>query len=201
MTPFPVVRRASAAAVLAALLVLPLSACTITTSDKPAVTPVNPLDPDPTGTTTGTAAPQGPDIQLRPVLAVRRATQGDCGVPAPSTPPPDDPATLCSADLAYVLDLGEAALDGTRVRSIDAGSLDQGPSVRVTLDQVGATALSNVTLRISQKSSPENLLAIVTHGRVQSAPLVDDQITGGVLDITGFATLEDARAAAALFGG
>ena len=181
--------------------VLPLSACTITTSDKPAVTPVNPLDPDPTGTATGTAAPQGPDLQLRPVLAVRRATQGDCGVPAPSTPPPDEPATLCSADLVYVLDLDDAALDGTRVRSIDAGSLDQGPSVRVTLDQVGATALSNVTLRISQKSSPENLLAIVTHGRVQSAPLVDDQITGGVLDITGFATLEDARAAAALFGG
>ena len=54
---------------------------------------------------------------------------------------------------------------------------------------------------MATKSAPENLLAVVTHGRVQTAPQIGDQITGGVFDLTGFATLDDARAAAALFGG
>lgn len=186
-------------AVAAATAVLVLAGCSVSTSDKPAVPAFNPLDPGPTSS--GTPGPDGPDLQLRPVLTVERAALGDCPRTDPPTPPAAEPATLCSADLTTVLGLGPAVVSGPHVKSVDAGTVGDTPTVRVELDVTGATALANSTLRLSQQPSPGDLLAVVSHGRVQSAPVVTDQITGGVLDLSGFATADDARAAAALFGG
>jgi hypothetical protein len=197
-----VARRAAAAVALTTVALL-LAACSVTTSDKPAVTPFNPLDPDGSASKagTGTAAPTGPDLQLRPVLSVERAGDDRCPPqPEPTTPPAAEPATLCTADLAWVVGLAPAVVSGQRVKAVDAGTLSGGPTVRITLDVTGATALANATLTMSQQQSPANMLAVVSHGRVQSAPEVHDQISGGVLDLTGFADVEAARAAAAVFG-
>lgn len=191
--------RRVAAAVASAAAVVALSACSVTTSDKPAVPAFNPLDPGPSSS--GTTGPKGPDLQLRPVLTVERAVQGDCPKADPPTPPAGEPATLCSADLTTVLGLAPAVVSGPHVKSVDAGTVGGTPTVRIELDVTGATALANSTLTLSQQSSPLDLLAVVSHGRVQTAPAVDDQITGGILDLSGFATADDARAAAALFGG
>lgn len=196
MTPL----RRVVAVVAAATAVLVLAACSVSTSDKPAVPAFNPLDPGPTSSSS-TPGPDGPDLQLRPVLTVERAALGDCPKADPPTPPAGEPATLCSADLTTVLGLGPAVVSGPHVKSVDAGTVGDTPTVRVALDVTGATALANSTLRLSQQPSPRDLLAVVSHGRVQSAPVVTDQITGGVLDLSGFATADDARAAAALFGG
>ena len=207
MTRLPA-RRGSAPLALQALLALPaaallLAGCGISTSDKPAVPDFNPLGPGPSasGSGSGTAAPTGPDLQLRPVLSVERAQAGQCPKADPPTPPKADPATLCTADLTTVLSLGPAVVDGEDVRSIDAGTIGGANVVRVELDTTGGTALSNETLRLSQQSSPQNWLAVVSHGRVQTAPVVTDPISGGILDLTGFETPDAARSAAALFGG
>lgn len=196
-------RRGAARLLVVPVLGLLLAACSVTTSDKPAVSGFNPIDPGPSASTvSGTAAPVGPDLQLRPVLSVVRAGTDECPAsPEPTTPPADQPATLCSADLTTVVGLGPAVVSGPHVKAIDSGTLTGGPTVRITLDVSGATALSNATAEMATKSAPGNLLAVVTHGRVQTAPQIGDQITGGVFDLTGFATLDDARAAAALFGG
>ncbi len=189
------------------LLALPLAAlvlagCGISTSDKPAVPDFNPLGPGPSATASGggtTAA--GPDLQLRPVLTAARAEAGQCPKADPPTPPAAEAATLCTADLTTVLSLGPAVVDSEGVRSVDAGTIDGQNVVRVELDTNAGTALSNETLRLSQLQSPQNWLAIVSHGRVQTAPVVSDQISGGILDISGFETADAARSAAALFGG
>lgn len=193
--------RARASAVVLPVAALVLAGCGISTSSKPAVSDFNPLGPGPSATGSGTAAPTGPDLQLRPVLSAARAEGGQCPEADPPSPPRSEPATLCTADLTTVLSLGPAVVDGEQVRSIDAGTIADANVVRVELDTNGGTALSNETLRLSQEQSPKNWLAIVSHGRVQTAPVVTDQISGGILDITGFETADAARSAAALFGG
>ena len=186
---------AGLAAVVAALV---LTACSV--SDKPATDDFNPLDPA-TGSASGSSGPPAvPDLQLRPVTGVHNATTGECSPNPPQTPPPRQAATLCSADLTYVLDLDPAVVDAEEVTSIDAGTLHGGPTVRIFLDVNGATALSNATLRMSTESSPRNWLAVVSQGRVQSAPVVTDQLDGGIVDLTGFADTDAARAAALLLG-
>lgn len=193
--------RTRATAVVLPVAALVLAGCGISTSSKPAVSDFNPLGPGPSATGSGTAAPTGPDLQLRPVLAAARAEAGQCPKGDPPSPPRSEPATLCTADLTTVLSLGPAVVDGEQVRKVDAGTIADANVVRVELDTNGGTALSNETLRLSQEQSPKNWLAIVSHGRVQTAPVVTDQISGGILDITGFETADAARSAAALFGG
>jgi preprotein translocase subunit SecD len=190
-----------AAAALSVAVAVVLSACSISTSERPAVTPFNPLDPSGAASASGSGGPALPDLQLRTVVSAERASAGQCPADPGPTPPAAQRATLCSADLAYVLVLGPAVVDGARVTSLDAGSLGGGPTVRVFLDVQGATALANATLRMAGAPSPGNWLAIVTGGRVQSTPVVMDQIDGGIVDITGFDNVEAARRAAALIGG
>ncbi|HET7901165.1 MAG TPA: hypothetical protein VFL59_08235 [Candidatus Nanopelagicales bacterium] len=193
-------RRAVGALALGGALLL-LAGCGISTSDKPATSDFNPLGPGPSASGTGPVTPTGPDLQLRPVLSAERADAGQCPRTDPPTPPKTEAATLCTADLTTLLTLGPAIVDGANARSIDAGTIDGANVVRVELDTTGGTALSNETLRLAQEQSPKNWLAVVSHGRVQTAPAVTDQISGGILDISGFATADEARSAAALFGG
>ena len=70
-----------------------------------------------------------------------------------------------------------------------------GPVVRVRLDVKGATSLSNLSLHASQEPAPRSKLAIVSHGRVQAAPVMTDQIAGGILDISGFESAQAAQTA------
>jgi preprotein translocase subunit SecD len=43
--------------------------------------------------------------------------------------------------------------------------------------------------------APRNQLALVSHGRVQSAPAITEAIDGNVIVFTGFASVDDAQKA------
>jgi preprotein translocase subunit SecD len=58
----------------------------------------------------------------------------------------------------------------------------------VRLDPRGASQLSRITAQLLAEQVPRSQLAIVAHGRVQSAPVVGEQIDGGVLILSGVDT-------------
>ncbi|WP_163506257.1 SecDF P1 head subdomain-containing protein [Fodinicola acaciae] len=116
-------------------------------------------------------------VSLRPVLD---GTTGD---------------QLRSLDGKTNYTLGPAGLTGERVTQ---ASLASGPSggwlVNVTFDSAGSKQLASLTGQLRGKQ-----LAIVAAGAVISAPLVQDAITGGQLQVTGQFTQTEARGIAAAF--
>jgi preprotein translocase subunit SecD len=150
-----------------------------------------------TTTTAATVAP-GPltsespapvlDLQLRPVLTVETAGVADCTITPPPTPAAANEVTLCSQDLAFVYSLGPAAVVGARVTGLETSLQGGRPVIQVRLDPRGASQLSTITGQIMGEQPPRSQLAIVAHGRVQSAPVVGEQIDGGVVILSGFAT-------------
>ena len=136
------------------------------------------------------------DLQLRPVLDVATATAGQCGTTPPPTPDPAQPAQLCSQDRTLLVSLGPAAVTGPRVTGLDATMTSRQPQLQVKLDAQGGAALTRATAEGMLLPAPRNQLALVSHGRVQSAPVITEAIDGNVIVFTGFATVEDAQAAA-----
>ena len=177
-----------------ALVGLLVTGCSVSTTDKPGYQAANPLDPTPTARS-GAPADERVDFQLRQVLGIEPGDPTRCPSGKVATPPALAPATLCSQDGTLVYTLAPAAVDGNRPTSIEVAGSSLGPVVRVRLDVKGATSLSNLTLRASQEAAPRSKLAIVSHGRVQAAPVMTDQVAGGILDISGFETAQAAQAA------
>ena len=181
--------RRCAAVVLAGLLVAAVSGCTTvdhTSTEASAL-------PAPTGSTAPTY-----EVQLRGVLDVANAQTGECGTTAPPTPEPQQQATLCSADLVLVYTLAPAAVSGSEVTGVEAVFSSARPVVRITVSPQGGAGLVRVTSEAMNASPPRNQLALVSRGRVQTAVPVTDTIDGQVLEISGFESIDAARAAAAL---
>ena len=179
------------------LACLVLGACSVTTTDKPGYQAPNPIDPSPSGGSGSSGAPpeEKVDFQLRQVLDIGTGDPTRCPAGTVATPPALAPATLCSQDGSLVYTLAPAAVDGNRPTSIEVAGSSLGPVVRVRLDVKGATSLSNLSLHASQEPAPRSKLAIVSHGRVQAAPVMTDQIAGGILDISGFESAQAAQTA------
>lgn len=144
------------------------------------------------------ASSAGPDLQLRQVLDVAGAQAGQCPTPAPATPEPRAQATLCSADTTLVYTLAAAAVDGAEVTGVEATYSSARPVVRITVSPQGGAGLVRVTSQALVASPPSNQVALVSHGRVQTALPVTDSIDGQVLEITGFDSLTAAQQAADL---
>ncbi len=175
-------KRAVAAGVAATALLV--SGCSVSTTSATTVAPVEPISSE-------SPAPEL-DLQLRPVLDVSAADPASCPIAA-STPPPKAAASLCSTDRRARYSLGPAALTGPRVTSIEPLYSATGVVVAVKVDAMGKAALSNVTLESSFKAPPQSQLAIVSRGTVLVAPAVTEQVDGGVLLLTGFASMDAAR--------
>ncbi len=179
-------RRTCARASVAGMLAVGLAGCS-TTSVSPSAAPTAPLS-------SVSPAPVL-DLQLRPVLDVSTAEAGQCPSTAVASPDPDAAATACSQDRLLVYSLAPAAVTGARVTGLEASPAQGRATVQIRLDPRGGAALSRVTADGALRSSPQSQLAILSHGRVQSAPTVTEQIDGSVMVITGFETLEDAQQA------
>jgi preprotein translocase subunit SecD len=164
-----------------------LAGCSVSTTSTPSSVSATPTSSD-------TPAPEL-DLQLRPVLDIANAQAGQCGQTAPPTPDPKAPAQLCSQDGILLYSLGPAGVTGARVTSLEATITSRTPQVQVKLDAQGGASLTRLTAEGMLEPTPRNKLAIVSHGRVQSAPTITEPIDGAVLVITGFPTVEDAQTA------
>jgi preprotein translocase subunit SecD len=175
-----------------------LAGCSVTTTSTDPLASLSPTSASPSGApaTSGTAE-EALDLQLRPVVSQRPAEADECTTaPAPTTPPPRQAATLCSSDRSTVYELKPAAVAGDRVTSIEPISSVDGPIIQVKYDAMGGSALRTVTLAGSL-ADPQPALAIVSQGVVLGAPTMSEEIDGGVLVISGFATLDQAKSAVA----
>ena len=169
-----------------------LSGCSVSTTSTPSSVSATPTA---AGTSTPGASAPELDLQLRPVLDIANAQAGQCGETPPPTPDPTAPAQLCSQDRILLYSLGPAGVTGARVTSVEATITSRTPQVQVKLDAQGGASLTRLTAEGMLQPTPRNRLAIVSHGRVQSAPTITEAIDGAVLVITGFPTVEDAQRA------
>jgi preprotein translocase subunit SecD len=71
-----------------------------------------------------------------------------------------------------------------------------GWQVNLSFNASGATDFAKVTAELAGKQEPQNQFAIVLDGLVQSAPRVNEPITGGQAQITGNFTQEEAKSLA-----
>ncbi|HWD82071.1 MAG TPA: hypothetical protein VG497_24405 [Kribbella sp.] len=115
-------------------------------------------------------------VEFRRVLTTKAGT---CPTPAPD-------GTACD-DKGMVYTLGKAELDGSHVTDVKSGydSTNNYWYVTIALDPAGDKLFAQLTGALAQQAPPANLLAIVVHGRVVSAPSVQSEITGGQVQITG----------------
>jgi preprotein translocase subunit SecD len=135
------------------------------------------------------------DVQLRPVLDIATATAGQCAVTPPPSPDPAQPAQVCSQDRTLLLSLAAAAVTGQHVTGLEATMTSRQPQLQVKLDAQGGAALTRVTAQGMSQAAPRNQLALVSHGRVQSAPVITEAIDGNLIVFTGFASVDDAQKA------
>lgn len=115
---------------------------------------------------------------------------------------PDDPAkwlVTCSKDGQAKYLLEPAFIRGTQVTNAQA-SLPQngagGWQVQLSFDSSGASALADVSSKLSKQPTPQNQFAIVLDGLVQSSPYFQEAILGGQAEINGNFTAESASALA-----
>ena len=129
--------------------------------------------------------------------AARDLQRIDCNLPARPMAA-DDNVILCdSFGFRYGLgpsELPPGAVDQAIALQDPAGG---GWVVQVSLDAEASATFADVTRRVSTLGPPLNQLAIVLNGAVVSAPAVQEAITGGLLQITGGFTQQEAEALAA----
>jgi hypothetical protein len=80
----------------------------------------------------------------------------------------------------------------------------QGWTIQITLDDQDRSAFGQLTQRVTTQQQPRNQLAIVFDGKVLSAPVIQQSITGGQFQITGGSkafTADEARTLAAELAG
>ena len=180
-------RSTTTGAIAACLAAYAVSGCSVTTTSVPATTSV-------AASPSGSQVPEL-DLQLRPVLDIANAAAGQCTPTPPPTPAADAPAQVCSQDRILLYSLGPAAVTGGSVTGLDATTTQRTPQVQVKLDAQGGAALTRLTADGMVQPVPRDQMAIVSHGRVQSAPTITEAIDGNVLVITGFASVDDAQRA------
>jgi preprotein translocase subunit SecD len=128
-------------------------------------------------------------LQLRKVLT---RSDGAC----PQTASPDVVASVKS-DACYTLGEGMTI---TRVKSVDMRfASGNGWTVEFVLRPEDAGRLSTLTGQLVREQPPRNALAMVSNGRVISAPEVQDPIANGELQLTGNFTRAEAERYVKLF--
>jgi len=199
-----VLSKALAAAATSAPAVAGTPAPPIATPSATATNPVPTATPTAAPTSTGAVTPPAGAL-VPPVLGATQAevepkfAELNCGLPGVlSGGRLDDPTkwmATCSTDgLAKYL-LSPAAVRGTQISDASA-TLGQGVAgwqVNLSFNASGATDFAKVTSELAGKQPPQNQFAIVLDGLVQSAPRVNEPITGGTAQITGNFTQEEAK--------
>ncbi len=148
-------------------------------------------------------------IQRKPPIAPGPAEGGkdatgdllriDCSF-APLPTAPTDKVILCDS-FGFRYGLGPSELPADAVAdAVALRGTDGGWAVQVSLTDQAASVFADVTKRVSQLGPPLNQLAIVLNGAVVSAPVVQEPINGGVLQITGDFTQSEAEALASSLG-
>jgi preprotein translocase subunit SecD len=145
--------------------------------------------------TSGPAATGASAFQIRPVLAVEPAAPGDCEE-QPVTPPADQPAAACDAagPQQSLYDLAPARITLADVAGAEVADSMGAPVVNVALTEAGTAQLAEMTRELASSPAPENMAAIVLDGQVQSAPMVQQEIATGAVQISGFASEAEAQA-------
>jgi preprotein translocase subunit SecD len=102
------------------------------------------------------------------------------------------------SDACYTLGDGMTI---TRVKSVDMRvEGGNGWTVEFDLRPEDTGRLSTLTGQVAREQPPRNQLAMVSNGRVISAPSVQEPITGGKLMLTGNFTRAEAERYVKLFG-
>ncbi|MGW2835612.1 CHAT domain-containing protein [Streptomyces sp. NPDC001286] len=148
--------------------------------------------PHASASASGAAAPQLGAEPVSPGVEARFAAlhcSGDARS-GPDTgtaqPAPAQQAVLCDAHEPIAYLLGTAALVGTDVSNAKASRLQgQGWGVTVSFTTAGRTKLTQVTSRLATFQTPQNQLAITAAGRVVSAPMVRETLSGNSMEISG----------------
>jgi len=129
-------------------------------------------------------------FQLRPVLQVRPAP-GPC---PKILVPPQQPGWFCPKIGTPRYRLGPAALTGANVATAEAG-LPQGGTtwaVNVDFDEPGTQLFADLTAQLLVQPPPRDQVAIVIGGVVANAPDIEARIDGGLAQITGDFTEQQA---------
>jgi len=117
----------------------------------------------------------------------------------PIVPVWDQPLFACDALGTVKYLLGPAVVQGTNIARAKAAPPpgQTAHQVELTLDQTGASSMTDLTTTLCLQPSPLNLLAFVFDGVVISAPAVNEPITNSV-QITSSFTATEAQHLAAL---
>jgi preprotein translocase subunit SecD len=119
--------------------------------------------------------------------------EADCpGEPLPA----EQAGWLCSADESVAYLMLPAALTGAEVASTDTSESGGSWQVNVDLTDSGERVLIELTASAASRD-PKGAIALVIDGRVQSAPVVWEAITGGPVALVGDWTEGEATSLAA----
>lgn len=151
----------------------------------------------PSGIDTATVATPVPGVS--DVINSQFATL-DCTVAASlqgtGTDDPSAVITACSKDLTTKYILAPAEVLGRQISEASSGLDTQAGSawtVSLTFDGEGTRAFGALTARVTSLPEPNNQVAIVLDGIVQSSPRINEAIPSGTAQITGDFTQVGAR--------
>ena len=151
----------------------------------------------PSGIDTATVATPVPGVS--DVINSQFATL-DCTVAASlqgtGTDDPSAVITACSKDLTTKYVLAPAEVLGRQISEASSGLDTQAGSawtVSLTFDGEGTRAFGALTARVTSLPEPNNQVAIVLDGIVQSSPRINEAIPSGTAQITGDFTQVGAR--------
>jgi preprotein translocase subunit SecD len=159
------------------------------------------------------AAPDPSALQMRPVESITAPDtdaydrdEPTCGGGAGS---PCTEAQLLDPDGITLEDaegnryvLGPLVADGSDVSSATSVDLGDGAwGVQVALGAEGTTAFASTTANAVTMTTPANQIAIVVDDAVVSAPVVQERIVSGQVQISGGFSQQEAEDLAALLGG
>jgi preprotein translocase subunit SecD len=124
---------------------------------------------------------------LSPAVTAALRALGRC---KPPTPAVDDrlnqPIAACERDGKTAYILAPVAMSGTDVKSAQAlDDATQGWLVQLSFTGKGTTDFGSLTGAVTSLAQPLNRLAMVMDGVVQSAPSIEQAISGGSAQITG----------------
>jgi preprotein translocase subunit SecD len=147
----------------------------------------------------------GDVIEFRQVLGVGNAASGiefsgqkftdiDCQNPPTNFETPIE-LVACSRDEIEIYLLGPSELDGNTIEEarsvIDYESGNQW-LVELDFDDIGTKKFAEFTARVTSLPAPMNQIAITSGNLVITAPSINEAITGGLAQISGYFTMQEA---------
>ena len=128
---------------------------------------------------------------VTPLVTAEIARLGTCSHPVPLTEPnslddPAQPQAACARDGNVLYLLAPSFMTGADIK--EATSVDdatEGWLVQLTFTDKGTEDFGKLTGAVTSQRSPLNQIAVVLDGVVQSAPEIQEAVTGGEAQITG----------------